>query len=116
MRREIALIEYSSADVACDSRHSYPHTVPIIIAKRLWQKRILSLDLLQPRRCGWHFSVNALEFRRRGPAFRLSSIANPLFARLRRLSTCQNSSALRRRLLLAIRDSTRRSTPSLPLA
>src|SRR5258708_2027246 len=69
----------------------------IINAKRLSQKRILLSECVnRPSPCSWHFPADALEFRRRGSAFRLSSSADPLFATLRRLLPCQSSAPLAR--------------------
>src|SRR5260370_11772466 len=89
----------------------------IINAKRLSQKRILLSECFnRPSPCSWHFPADALEFRRRGSAFRLSSSADPLFATLRRLLPCQSSPPLCRtppRLLPPVRSSAPSSTPSL---
>src|SRR5712692_9135881 len=67
----------------------------------------------------WHFPANALEFRGRESAFGLSLSANPSFATLRRSPTCLSSAqpcSTPHRLSSAILASSRRLTPSLPLA
>src|SRR5260370_35605100 len=66
-----------------------------------------------------HFPGTAIEFKRRGSALGLSLFVRPALDTSRRPSTCLSIAhpcSARHRLSPAILASTRRSTPSLPLA